>query len=256
VSVARGAAALVAAVALVLAGGGLAVALARANPAPADVLSDARHFVARARTVHFDVTVTTQVPAPTTGQTLVGQRTATGVVAFGRSVDVVINEGGRAGELLSSPDVVPVPGWLARGGPTVTALPSVKWQRFPSLASLEAQILGPSAGPTALDAAVLTDEASAAVLVRGLVEAAGRPRRVSRNDARDVVVAIDPASLSEQAVTLTAADGELVVADSGAPERLRLTLTAGSAVITASYTFRHWNAPVALAPPPASDIAA
>jgi hypothetical protein len=246
------------AVAVVLAGGGLALALGAANP-PADrVLRDARHFLGTATSVGYSATVTvTSAPLPD-GSRRVRSRQVSGTDAFGRGWDFHTVEGANVAEYRLTADSA---GLLVRGSVSPAPL-GVRWTRYASLEAFERSTATAGANGTVSEAdvlaAMLGDDLSNAANITVWLAAASDPRRASgHRKARHVTVALDASKgFADQGGLVTAATADLDVGTDGHLQTLSVDVSEGLATFAAHYVFTPWDHPLAVATPQPADVVA
>jgi hypothetical protein len=246
------------AVAVVLAGGGLALALGEANP-PADrVLRDARHFLGAATSVSYSATVTvTSAPLPD-GSRRVRSRQVTGTDAFGRGWDFHTVDGADIAEYRLTADSA---GLLVRGSVSPAPL-GLRWTRYATLEGFERSVTTAGASGTVSEAdvlgAMLADDLSNAANVTVWLAAASDPRRASgHRNARHVTVALDPSKgFADQGGLVTAATADLDVGADGHLQAMSVDVSEGVATFAAHFVFMQWDHALAVVTPPAADVVA
>jgi hypothetical protein len=258
----RGLAVMAAAIVVALIGGGLAVGLAYANPAPHRVLDDARRFVARARTLRYMATVTADLPASDNGAEVTRRSTVQGVGAFGSGSGAGTDYTSTAGT--ASTEVRSLsgrPGVLIRTGPASAPLTNMAWHSVPNLAELDtaiAQAVARSSGipynPDAAAAVILSDELSSADAVQRLFGLAGAARR-DGNDARNITASVDGAKAFPDVAGLVGPIVLRVRVDARRrPTSLTVSAREALSAVTVAFQFSEWNGFVAIGVPAPSDV--
>ena len=255
-SLGRGALALGAGLALVIAGSAVAIAEAASNPPPDRVLHDVQHVAAQATSFLYGATITIDAPTGQSGQHLVNHRLVTGLDVLRQGFEYRTTEGTRTADYLST---ATVGGLLVRGAGDPVAVQQVKWSRYQTLNDFDRRLAAAIAGPNgvdtaALQAVLLSDSLSNPLELRRLVANASTPTRVGAS-ARHLHVTFDPlTALPDVATAVASAEGDLAAASDGRLVSLNLTIHAGGATYLASYLFHGWNQPASLTVPAPSDI--
>lgn len=254
----RGLAAMGAAIVVALIGGGLAVGLAYANPAPRRVLADARRFVARARTLRYTATVSADLPASAQGAQVTRRSTVQGEGAFGAGSDYTSTAGTTSTEVRA---LSGRPGILIRTGPANAPLGNTPWHAVPNLAELDtaiAQAVARSSGipynPDAAAAVILSDELSSADAVQRVFGLAGGAQR-DGNDARNIMATVDGVKAFPDVAGLVGPVVLRVRVDANRrPTSLTVSAREASSAVTVAFQFSEWNGFVAIGTPAPAEI--
>lgn len=262
-TLARGAAAFCATIAVALAGSALVFVEVESAPAPSAVLRDAQRFVPE-RALTFTATLTTTAPAPDAdaGSSLVRRQALTGSARAG-SADWTVTSGPLS---IERRRVAGRPGLWVRGASTSAALGTARWAHAPDEAAVVAALAGGAASTaprTAQSIAELEAQLAAPTAVADLVRAASHPRRDGRNAHRLVVsldralvaavsgapVAQAGASVEQAGAPVDQATATLATDEKGHPQRLVVEIRSGQALIDVAYTVA-WDRAAPVDPPP------